>query len=93
MTWNDIKKQLDTLSPDQLNEEAVFMTQDREQSGLITSAYVVKETLYNTGESDPCELRTRKELKQEGYSASDIRYFDVAFEKGSFIIELSDLLF
>ena len=89
MTWNDIKKKLNNLSIQELKKDAIFITECKTQSGVINVAKKLPATLYNTFENDPNELKTRKELKEEGMDNEEIKECDIEFNKGEFYIEIA----
>lgn len=88
MTWNDLKKKLDKLSKEELQKQAIFITDCKTQSGVIDVAKKLPATLFNTFEDDPNELKTRKQLKEDGMDAEEIEECSIEFEKGDFFIEI-----
>lgn len=88
MTWNDLKKRLEKLSKEELQKEAIFITDCKTQSGVIDVAKKLPAALYNTFEDDPNELKTRKQLKEDGMDAEEIEECSIEFEKGDFFIEV-----
>ena len=88
MTWNDLKKKLEKLSKEELQKEAIFISDSKTQSGVIDVAKKLPAKLYNIFEDDPNELKTRKQLKDDGMDAEEIENCDVEFEKGEFFIEI-----
>ena len=88
MTWNDLKKKLEKLSKEELQKEAIFISDCKTQSGIIDVAKKLPATLYNTFEDDPNELKTRKQLKEDGMDSEEIEDCGIEFNKGEFFIEI-----
>ena len=88
MNWNDLKKKLEKLSKEELKEPAIFITADRTQSGYIEVAKKLPATLYNTYEDDPNELKTMKQLKEDGLDREELENVADEFSKGQFFIEI-----
>jgi hypothetical protein len=88
MTWKDLKNKLGKLSKEELQKEVVFITECKTQSGVIDVVKKLPSTLFNTYEDDPNELKTRKQLKEEGWGSEDIEQCSIEFEKGIFFMEV-----
>lgn len=88
MTWNDLKKKLDKLGIEELKNPAIFITDCKTQSGVIDLAKKLPATLYNTFEDDPNELKTIKQLKEDGMDKEEIEECSIEFSKGEFFIEV-----
>jgi hypothetical protein len=89
MTWNDLKKKLNKLSKEELKKDAIFITDCKTQSGVINVAKKLPATLFNTFDDDPNELKTRKQLKEDGMDAEEIEQCSDEFIKGEFFIEIA----
>ena len=83
----DLKKALDKMTKEQLEQNIVYCSDDMCLSGTVSSFGRAKATLYNTGEDDPAELYTLKQLKEEGHDKEDIEGFDIEINKGDFVIK------
>lgn len=86
MKLKDIKKILDKLSKQELEQEVFFNSEY--QSGVINSLTKLRGNLYYTNEDDPVELYTMKELKEK-YDTEEIENFETYFSKGSYIFNLN----
>lgn len=73
---------------EELEKEAIFITDCKTQSGVIHVAKKLPATLFNTFEDDPNELKTRKQLKENGMDTEEIEECSIEFEKGDFFIEI-----
>jgi hypothetical protein len=82
----DLKKYLDKMSKEELNKDIFYISDTLYQSGWVTGFGKAKATLYYTGEDDPCELYTMKQLK-EIYDNEDIESFSAEISKGDFVIK------
>lgn len=88
MRYLDLLKKLSKLSKEELNKEAVFISACKTQSGIVSDAKKLPATLFNTFEDDPNELKTRKQLKEDGMDNEEIEECAIEFEKGTFFIEI-----
>ena len=88
MTWNDLKKKLEKLSKEELKQEAIFITSCKTQSGIIEIAKKLPATLYNSYDDDPNELKTMKQLKEDGLDKEELDQIADEFSKGQFFIEI-----
>ena len=82
----ELKIALNKMSEEQLEKQLKFLYPDDNSSGFVNSFYISKNNLYFTGQDEPNELLTSKQLKERGYSKKDIEFFDVEIEKGDFVI-------
>ncbi len=71
MKLKDLKKKLDKLSREQLEQDFIVIAQERTLSGF-GEARVSKSHLYWDGEDDPSNLYTKAELKDQDYDKEDI---------------------
>lgn len=88
MKWSGLLAKLKKMSKEELEQEAIFITECRTQSGVIDVARKLPATLFNVFEDDPNELKTKKQLKEDGMDAEEIETCDVEFKKGDFYIEI-----
>jgi len=89
MKLKELKKILDKLTPEQLNQELMYNSEQYSVSGIakLTRA---KASLYNNHEDDPCLLKTMKELKEYYMGDKDeIEACDLEIKKGEFFIEFN----
>ncbi|MEO6682171.1 MAG: hypothetical protein ABIN48_05040 [Ginsengibacter sp.] len=82
----DLKKALDKMSKEQLEQNMVYSSDNYSLSGTVTGIGRAKATLYYTGEDDPSELYTMKQLKED-YDKEEIEGFTVEIKKGDFVIK------
>ena len=83
----DLKKALDKMTKEELNQQIVYVSDDLCLSGTVTGIGKAKATLYYTGDDDPAELYTMKQLKENGYDKKDIEGFAIEINKGDFVIK------
>ena len=83
----DLKKALDKMTKEELNQQIVYVSDDLCLSGTVTGIGKAKATLYNTFDDDPAELQTMKQLKENGYDKEDIEGFAIEINKGDFVIK------
>ena len=83
----DLKKALDKMTKEELNQTIVYSSENLCLSGTVTGIGKAKATLYNTFDDDPAELYTMKQLKENGYDKEDIEGFAIEINKGDFVIK------
>lgn len=88
MKLKQLKKALDKLTPEQLEKELIYNSEDLSSSGHVKAFKKAKANLYYTGEDDPAHLYTKSQLLNEGHDIEDIEGFDIEISKGDFFIEL-----
>jgi hypothetical protein len=88
MKLKDLKKQLDKLSKEQLEQELSYNSEEFCISGIVKQLKRAKGNLYYTGEDDPAQLYTRKQLVDEGFEKEDIDSFTIEIKKGELFLEL-----
>ena len=87
MKLKDLKKKLDKMSKEQLNQDLIVVASNKTLSGL-GDAKTSNSHLIWTGDDDPCELRTKTELIEDGYDKEEIAVMEIMVERGGFYIEL-----
>ena len=87
MKLKDLKKKLDNLTKEQLEQDFIVVALQKTLSGL-GEAKVSNENLIYTGEDDPWELVTKQSLIDDGYEKDDIEGMEVVVKKGQFYVEL-----
>lgn len=87
MKLKDLKKKLDKMSKEQLNQDLIVVASDKTLSG-VGDAKIARTNLLWTGDDDPSELRTKAELLEEGYDKEEIEEMEIEVERGSLYIEL-----
>lgn len=87
MKLKDLKKKLDKLSKDQLEQDFIVLAQEKTLSGH-GEARVSNANLIWSGDDDPCELVTKQSLIDDGYEREEIEEFEVVIRKGQFYVEL-----
>lgn len=88
MKLKDVKKILDKLTPEQLEKELIYNSEELSISGVVKSLKKASSNLYYTGEDDPAKLYTKNQLLKDGFDKEDIEGFDIEILKGDFFIEL-----
>lgn len=86
MKLKDLKKMLDKMSKEQLDQDLIVIACERTQSGY-GEARKAKAALYYNGEDDPSSLYTMSELK-DMYEPDEIAGMEVVVKRGEFYIEL-----
>lgn len=87
MKLKDLKKKLDKLSNEQLNQDFIVIASQKTLSGL-GKARVSNANMIYTGDDDPCELVTKQSLIDDGYEKEEIEGMEVVVKKGQFYVEL-----
>lgn len=88
MKLKDFKKILDKLTPEQLEKELIYNSEEFSISGVVKSLKKAKSDLYYTCQDDPAKLYTKNQLFENGFDKEDIERFDIEVKKGDFFIEL-----
>lgn len=83
----DLKKILDKMNPEELENYLLYNSEEYSVSGKVSKFKKAKQNLYYTGEDDPAQLYTLKQLKEDGWDEEDIEGFDIEIPKGSYYIE------
>lgn len=87
MKLKDVKKMVNKLSKEQLEQEFLYNSKEYSVSGVVFKISRAKANLYNTYEDDPATLYTLKELKEQGMDKEEIESCDIEIQKGAFVIE------
>jgi hypothetical protein len=87
MKLKDLKKKLDKLSKEQLEQNFIVVASNKTLSGF-GEARVSNANLIYTGGDDPCELVTKQSLIDDGYDKEDIDSYEIVVRKGQFYVEL-----
>lgn len=87
MKLKDLKRKLNRLSKEQLDQDFIVIAEKRTFSGM-GKARVSNSNLYYTGDDDPSSLYTKTELKEDYYNKEDIENMKIIVEKGQFYVEL-----
>jgi len=88
MKLKDLRSILNKLTKEQLDQELIAISDDKTQS-CCASLEKSKTHLIYDGNDDPSELRSRKELIEDGYSKEEIEEMEIAIKKGEFYIEVN----
>tara|TARA_R110001632_G_C11055457_1_gene385171 strand:- start:72 stop:335 length:264 start_codon:yes stop_codon:yes gene_type:complete len=86
MKLKQLKKILNSLGDNELKEDLIIISNEKTYSNF-GDAKKSKSHLINVGDDDPCELCTKTELIEDGYSKEEIEEFDVVIKRGQFYIE------
>lgn len=87
MKLKDLKKKLNKLTKEQLEQDFIVVAKERILSGY-GEARVSNANLIYTGDDDPCELVTKQSLIDNGYDKEDIAGMEVIVKRGQFYVEL-----
>lgn len=87
MKLKDLKKKLDKLSKEQLEQDFIVIASQKTLSGF-GEARVSNANLIYTGDDDPCELVTKQSLIDDGHEKEEIEGMEVIVKKGQFYVEL-----
>lgn len=87
MKLKDLKKQLDKLTKEQLEQELFYNSEEYSVSGVVNKIARAKANLYTTYEDDPAPLYTKKQLKEQGMDNEEIEECDIEIPKGAFVLE------
>lgn len=82
----DLKKALDKMSKEELNQPITYNSDRYGLSGEILKIGKARANLYYTGEDDPVQLYTKNQLFEKGYEKEDIEEFDIEIRKGDFVL-------
>jgi hypothetical protein len=88
MKLKELKAILNTLSQTQLEQELKFNSKAFSISGCVANVIKSKSNLYYTGEDDPSDLLTKKELIENGYDKEEIQEMELEIKKGELYLEL-----
>jgi hypothetical protein len=89
MKLKDVKKLLNSLSKEQLEQGFIYMSNNYYISGEVNIVKKCPATLYYTGEDDPSKLYTRKQLiEEEGLDKEEIKRCEVEIHKGAIVAYL-----
>lgn len=87
MKLKDLKKKLDKMSKEELEQELIYNSENYSMSGRVTGLKKARVNLYYTGEDDPAQVYTKKQLKDDGYDEEEIAGFEIEIPKGRYFIE------
>ena len=87
MKLKELKKQLNKLTKDQLEQELLYNSVEYSVSGTVQKIARAKSNYYTTHEDDPATLYTMKELKERGFDKEEIEDCDIEIPKGAFVIQ------
>lgn len=88
MKLKKLKKILDKLTPEQLEKDLSYNSEDLSISGQVKGLKKASADLYFTGEDDPSQLYTKNQLLENGHDKEEIESFDIEIRKGDFFIQL-----
>lgn len=87
-TLKDLKKLLDKLSPEELEQPLLYNSEEQSLSGVVANVRKVKHDLYYLGDDDPAPLYTKRQLIEEHeMEKEDIEDLEPEIPKGSIVIE------
>ena len=85
-TLSELLDALKALTPEQLKKPIIYNCESLCLSGIVTGFGKAKADLYWEGEDDPLRLKTKKELKEEGYDSDEIAEMEIEIRKGDFVL-------
>lgn len=88
MKLKDLKKWVNNLTDEQLEQHLLYNSKEYSISGKVHKVEKAKQNLYYKGDDDPAQLYTLKQLKDDGYDKEDIEGFVIEIPKGSFYIKI-----
>ena len=88
MKLKKLKKLLNSLTDEQLEQELFYKSDEYSISGVVGKIEREKTDLYFTGEDDPASLYTIQDLKRQGFNKEEIEEFEIEIPKGSFVINI-----
>ena len=88
MKLKDFKKWVNNLTNEQLEQHLLYNSDEYSISGKVNKIEKAKSNLYYTGEDDPAQLYTMKQLKDDGFEKEDIEGFEIEIPKGSFYFKI-----
>lgn len=91
MKLKDLKKWVNSLTNEQLEQHLLYNSKEYSISGKVYKIKKANQNLYYTGEDDPAQLYTLKQLKDNGYEKEEIQEFDIEIPKGSLYIEIGKI--
>lgn len=86
MKLKDLKKIVNKLTKEQLEQELLYNSKTHSISGVVEKVVKQKQNLYYDGSDDPATLYTLKELK-ENYDKDEVEEFTVEIQKGAIVIQ------
>lgn len=81
----DFKIWVNNLRNEELEQHLLYNSDEYSISGKISKIEKAKENLYYTGEDDPAQLYTLKQLEEDDY---DIEKCVIEIPKGSYYIKI-----
>ena len=86
MKLKELKKILNNMSKEQLEQDLIITANDKYESG-IGNALFAKYDYYYDLEDDPSQLKTMSELEEE-YDNDEISRMELIIKKGDLYIEI-----
>lgn len=87
MKLKDLKKWVNKLTKEELEQELLYNSEDQSISGAVDKIVKARAALYWTGEDDPAPLYTRKQLKEDyGMDNEEISECEIQIPRGAYYI-------
>ena len=86
MKLKDIKKWVNKLTDEELEQEFMYNSEEYSVSGVVDKVVKARGNLYYTGEDDPSPLYTKSQLKEMGMDNEEMSECDVEIPKGAYYI-------
>lgn len=87
MKLKELKKILNRLSNQELEQELLYNSEELSISGVVSEVVKAKTNLYSDGEDDPSRLLTKNQLIEElGLEPDEIEDYSIEIPKGSYYI-------
>lgn len=88
MKLKHVKKLLDSLSKEELEQDLIYSSDEYSISGVVHEISKAKHDLYYNGDDDPSSLYTKNQLKNElGLDKYEINSCIIEIPKGSVVIK------
>ncbi len=85
MKAKQLKKLLDKLTPEQLEQPILYLSDEYSISGQVPQIKKARQDFYFNGEDDPSKLLTKKEIVAMGEDPSE---FQLEIPKGAIVVYL-----
>jgi hypothetical protein len=81
MKLKKLKQILDSLTPEQLEQNLLYRSERYSVSGIVETIKKAPHNLYYTGEDDPAQLYTKNQLKNDvGMESDEIERLSIKYK-------------
>lgn len=88
MKLKELKKIINSLSAEELEQDLVAISDDLTQS-CVADFKKAKTNLIYSGDDDPCELQSTSQLREAGYTNDCIAGMELIVRKGQYFIDVN----